>query len=79
MASKPKFKHGDKVRCIQSESVGYTVGSLYLVTRCPRLDVLAIKSDDGYYDPLSLLLSQFTKEERDQCKQDYLKVVSDTT
>ena len=78
-ANRNRWKVGDVVRCIKSESVGYTKGSLYLVTEHPTLKVLALKSDDGLYDPLTLLLSQFKPEEKDQCKPDYLKIVKQET
>lgn len=53
-------KVGDKMECMKSASPGYKEGSVYVV--CEDVaGVLGLMGDDGYFDPLSLLVSSFRK------------------
>lgn len=55
-----KFKEGDKIICVKSQSCGYKDGKEYTVTKDDQ-GRLGVWADDGFFDLLSLLLSSFKK------------------
>lgn len=55
------FAENEPVVCIHSKSVGYTVGQTYIPYK-NAVGWLCLKGDDGFEDPVSLLLSSFKKK-----------------
>jgi hypothetical protein len=56
-----EYNVGDKLTCISSKSNGYTVGRVYRVT--VRDGTKGLIGNDKLFDPLSKLVSKFTKTE----------------
>jgi hypothetical protein len=56
-----RFKKGDKVECVESHSIAYTVGQSYEVT--DKNGTLGIVGNDKLFDSLTLLVSKFKKIE----------------
>lgn len=54
------FAEGDTLECILSKSPGYKVGERYTVDKDSK-GILGLWGRDGYFDPLTLLLSTFKK------------------
>jgi hypothetical protein len=54
------FKEGETLECINSKSCGYTKGAKYTVIK-DVAGVVGLKGNDGYFDPMSKLLSKFKK------------------
>lgn len=59
---KVKNKIGDILECTNSASPGYKKGLAYEVVM-DEAGVLGLKGGDGYFDPLSQLVSTFKKSE----------------
>lgn len=57
-----KYKAGDVLVCVKSHSCGYTEGNRYEVYE-NRNGWKCLMADDGFSDPLSLLVSEFKKYE----------------
>lgn len=54
------FEEDKPVICTKSESVGYTKGKTYIPYKNDK-GWLCLKGDDGFEDPVSLLVSSFKK------------------
>lgn len=51
-------KLGNKLLCTNSASPGYKEGNTYIVVKNDK-GVLCLLGEDGYYDPLTQLVSTF--------------------
>lgn len=60
--AKKKFKDNDLVVCIMSASPGYKKGNNYTVVTNDK-GQLGIKADDGFFDLLSMMVSEFRHQE----------------
>ncbi len=52
-----KYKEGMVLECIKGESPGYKKHRVYTVVK--QDDKLGLIGDDGYFDPMSMLVSSF--------------------
>lgn len=74
-------KIGNKLLCTSSASPGYKVGNTYIVVKNDK-GVLCLLGEDGYYDPLTQLVSKFkdiTEKETDETSFSKTKRPTTTT
>lgn len=57
-----KWQDGASYRCILSKSPGYRVGGVYECKKGP--DGLYLTGDDGFDDPVGMLVSGFVQDGR---------------